>query len=72
MLASAITGLGKTVLLVVAITFILWSLYTALVVPKLEDSETFPPDGLVDQRPAHWRVVWTEDPQRQALIRQHR
>jgi mono/diheme cytochrome c family protein len=33
-LASAITGLGKTVLLVVAITFILWSLYTALVVPK--------------------------------------
>ncbi len=34
MLASAITGLGKTVLLVVAITFILWSLYTALVVPK--------------------------------------
>ncbi|MBL8898234.1 MAG: fibronectin type III domain-containing protein, partial [Planctomycetes bacterium] len=40
----------------------------ALVVPKLEDSETFPPDGLVDQRPAHWRVVWTEDPQRQALI----
>lgn len=34
MLASAITGLGKTVLLLVAITFILWSLYTALVVPK--------------------------------------
>src|SRR5690606_25287539 len=33
-LASAITGLGKTVLLLVAITFILWSLYTALVVPK--------------------------------------
>ena len=33
-LASAITPLGKTVLLVVAIVFILWSLYTALVVPK--------------------------------------
>lgn len=34
MLVGAITTLGKTVLLVVAITFILWSLYTALRVPK--------------------------------------
>jgi cytochrome c6 len=33
-LVGAITTLGKTVLLVVAITFILWSLYTALRVPK--------------------------------------
>lgn len=33
-LASEITTLGKTVLLVVAITFILWSLYTAMVIPK--------------------------------------
>lgn len=32
--ASGITGLGKTVLVVVALTFILWSLYTAMVVPK--------------------------------------
>jgi cytochrome c553 len=32
--ASGITGLGKTVLLVVALTFILWSLYTAMVIPK--------------------------------------
>lgn len=31
---AAITTLGKTVLLVVAVTFILWSLYTAMVVPK--------------------------------------
>lgn len=34
MLVGAITTLGKTVLLVVAITFILWSLYTALRIPK--------------------------------------
>jgi mono/diheme cytochrome c family protein len=34
LVASGITTLGKTVLLVVAGTFILWSLYTALVVPK--------------------------------------
>jgi len=34
LVASGITTLGKTVLLVVAITFILWSLYTAMVVPK--------------------------------------
>jgi cytochrome c553 len=33
-LVGAITTLGKTVLLVVAITFIVWSLYTALVIPK--------------------------------------
>jgi cytochrome c6 len=33
-LVGAITTLGKTVLLVVAVTFILWSLYTALVIPK--------------------------------------
>ncbi len=32
--ASGITGLGKTVLVVVALTFILWSLYTAMVIPK--------------------------------------
>ena len=31
---AAITGLGKTVLLIVAITFILWSLVTAISVPK--------------------------------------
>jgi cytochrome c6 len=31
---AAITTLGKTVLLIVAGTFILWSLYTAMVVPK--------------------------------------
>ena len=31
---AAITGLGKTVLLIVAITFILWSLITAIFVPK--------------------------------------
>ncbi len=34
MLVAAVTGLGKTVLLVVAITFILWALVTAIVVPK--------------------------------------
>lgn len=34
MLVGSITTLGKTVLLIVAITFILWSLYTALVIPK--------------------------------------
>lgn len=34
LVASGITTLGKTVLLVVAGTFIVWSLYTALVVPK--------------------------------------
>lgn len=34
MLASAITTLGKTVLLVAAVTFIMWSLYTAMVIPK--------------------------------------
>jgi cytochrome c6 len=33
-LVGAITTLGKTVLLVVAVSFILWSLYTALVIPK--------------------------------------
>ncbi len=38
MLASAITPLGKTVLLLVAIVFILWSLYTALVIPKKHPS----------------------------------
>lgn len=34
MLVAGITTLGKTVLLVVAITFIVWSLVTALWVPK--------------------------------------
>ena len=34
MLVAAITTLGKTVLLIVAVTFILWSLITALWVPK--------------------------------------
>jgi mono/diheme cytochrome c family protein len=34
MLVAAVTSLGKTVLLVVAITFILWSLVTAMWVPK--------------------------------------
>jgi mono/diheme cytochrome c family protein len=33
-LLAEITGLGKTVLLIVAITFILWALYTAMIVPK--------------------------------------
>ena len=34
LVASGITTLGKTVLLVVAITFILWALVTAMVVPR--------------------------------------
>ena len=34
MLVAAITTLGKTVLLIVAVTFILWSLITALSIPK--------------------------------------
>lgn len=34
LVASGITTLGKTVLLVVAITFIVWSLVTAMVVPR--------------------------------------
>lgn len=34
MLVAAITGLGKTVLLVVAITFISWAIVTAIFVPK--------------------------------------
>lgn len=34
MLLSGITGLGKTVLLVVAITFIAWAIVTAIFVPK--------------------------------------
>jgi cytochrome c6 len=34
MLVAAITGLGKTVLLVVAITFITWAIVTAIFVPK--------------------------------------
>jgi mono/diheme cytochrome c family protein len=33
-LLAEITSLGKTVLLVVAITFIVWALYTAMIVPK--------------------------------------
>ena len=37
---AAITGLGKTVLLIVAITFIAWALITAIFVPKR--SEGFP------------------------------
>jgi mono/diheme cytochrome c family protein len=32
--ASGITALGKTVLVLVALTFILWSLYTAMVIPR--------------------------------------
>lgn len=40
MLLSGITGLGKTVLLVVAITFIGWAIVTAIFVPKR--SPTFP------------------------------
>lgn len=39
-----------------------------LALPRLEDSETFPADGLVDQRPAHWRIVWTDEPQTKALV----
>lgn len=34
MLIGTITTLGKTVLLVVAGTFVVWSLYTAMVIPK--------------------------------------
>jgi mono/diheme cytochrome c family protein len=34
MLVAAITGLGKTVLLVAAITFIAWAIITAIFVPK--------------------------------------
>ncbi len=34
LVASEITTLGRTVLLVVAVTFIVWSLITALVVPR--------------------------------------
>ena len=34
MLIAAITGLGKTVLLIVAITFIAWAIITAIFVPK--------------------------------------
>ena len=34
MLVAAITGLGKTVLLVVAITFIAWAIITAIFVPR--------------------------------------
>ena len=33
-LLAEITSLGKTVLLVVAITFMVWALYTAMIVPK--------------------------------------
>ena len=33
-LLAEITSLGKTVLLIVAITFILWALYTAMIYPK--------------------------------------
>jgi mono/diheme cytochrome c family protein len=40
MLLSGITTLGKTVLLIVAITFIAWALVTAIFVPKR--SPTFP------------------------------
>ena len=40
MLVAAITGLGKTVLLIVAITFIAWALITAIFVPKR--SQGFP------------------------------
>lgn len=34
MLVAEITTLGKTVLLIVAGTFVVWSLYTAMVIPK--------------------------------------
>ena len=34
MLIAAITGLGKTVLVIVAITFIAWAIITAIFVPK--------------------------------------
>jgi len=40
MLVAAITGLAKTVLLIVAITFIAWALITAIFVPKR--SQGFP------------------------------
>ena len=40
MLVAAITGLGKTVLLIVAITFTAWPLITAIFVPKR--SQGFP------------------------------
>ena len=40
MLLSGITGLGKTVLLIVAITFISWAIITAIFVPKR--NPTFP------------------------------
>jgi mono/diheme cytochrome c family protein len=40
MLASGITTLGKTVLLIVAISFIAWAIITAIFVPKR--SPTFP------------------------------
>ena len=33
-LVASITALGKTVLVLVAVTFILWSLYTAMVIPR--------------------------------------
>jgi mono/diheme cytochrome c family protein len=33
-LIAEITSLGKTVLLLVAITFMIWALYTAMIVPK--------------------------------------
>src|SRR6187200_3712481 len=38
MLIAAITGLGKTVLLLVAITFIAWAIITAIFVPKRNPS----------------------------------
>ena len=38
MLVAAITGLGKTVLLLVAITFIAWAIITAIFVPKRNPS----------------------------------
>lgn len=37
-LASGITGLGKTVLLIVAISFIAWAIVTAIFVPKRNPS----------------------------------
>jgi mono/diheme cytochrome c family protein len=38
MLVAAITGLGKTVLLLVAITFVAWAIITAIFVPKRNPS----------------------------------
>jgi mono/diheme cytochrome c family protein len=38
MLVAALTSLGKTVVLVVAITFILWALVTSIYVPKRRQS----------------------------------